>query len=116
MRLSFHGADQDVTGSCHLLETANNKILVDCGLMQGSRELDEENAAPFGFEAKDIDFVILTHAHLDHCGRLPPLAKRGFKGEIICTAATADLAKLVVRDAARLHEDHSTHNKGPARN
>jgi metallo-beta-lactamase family protein len=107
MKLSFHGADRAVTGSCHLLETANKKILIDCGMLQGSRELDEENAAPFGFEPREIDIVLLTHAHLDHCGRLPLLVKRGFRGEIIATAATVELARLVIMDAAHLHDEEA---------
>jgi predicted metal-dependent RNase len=74
LKLSFHGADRSVTGSCHLVECAGKRILIDCGLHQGSRELDEENAVPFGFDAAAIDCVLLTHAHLDHCGRLPLLA------------------------------------------
>ncbi|MDE2061944.1 MAG: MBL fold metallo-hydrolase, partial [Bradyrhizobium sp.] len=77
MKLSFHGADRGVTGSCHMLECANRRILVDCGMFQGSRELTEENAAAFDFDPASIDFLLLTHAHLDHCGRLPLLAKRG---------------------------------------
>jgi len=105
MMLSFHGADRDVTGSCHLLEAAGKKILIDCGMLQGSRELDEENAAPFGFDARQIDFVLLTHAHLDHCGRLPLLVKRGFRGEIIATGATVELARLVIMDAAHLQDE-----------
>lgn len=107
MKLSFHGADQSVTGSCHMLECAGKKILVDCGLFQGGREIEEDNIEPFGFEASEIDFVILTHAHLDHCGRLPLLVKRGFRGEIICTAPTRELARLVLVDAARLQEEES---------
>ena len=71
LKLSFHGADRGVTGSCHLIECAGKRILIDCGIYQGSRELDEENAEPFGFDAASIDHVLLTHAHLDHCGRLP---------------------------------------------
>ena len=105
MRISFHGADRQVTGSCHLVECGGKRILVDCGLIQGSGELEEENAKPFGFDAAAIDFVLLTHAHLDHCGRLPLLAKRGFHGEIITTAATRELARLVMLDAARLQEE-----------
>jgi len=105
LKLSFHGADRSVTGSCHLVECAGKRILIDCGLHQGSRELDEENAAPFGFEAAAIDYVLLTHAHLDHCGRLPLLAKRGFRGEVIMTSASRELARLVMLDAAHLQEE-----------
>ena len=105
MKLSFHGADRSVTGSCHLVECAGRRILIDCGLHQGSRALDEENAAPFGFDAAGIDTVLLTHAHLDHCGRLPLLAKRGFHGEVIMTSASRELARLVMLDAAHLQEE-----------
>ena len=107
MKLSFHGAAQDVTGSCHLLETEGRRVLVDCGLFQGSRELEEDNAVPFGFDARAIDFVFLTHAHLDHCGRLPLLVKRGFRGEIIATQATFELARLVMLDAANLQAEEA---------
>jgi len=107
MRLSFHGADRGVTGSCHLVECAGKRILVDCGLYQGGRELDEENAEPFGFDAKSIDYVLLTHAHLDHCGRLPLLVKRGFRGEIVTTAATRELTRVVLVDAAHLQEEEA---------
>jgi metallo-beta-lactamase family protein len=105
VKLSFHGADRDVTGSCHLVECAGKHILIDCGLFQGSRALAQENAEPFGFDAASIDLVLLTHAHLDHCGRLPLLCKRGFRGEIIATAATRELARLVMLDAAHLQEE-----------
>ena len=105
MELSFHGADRDVTGSCHLLECAGKRLLVDCGMFQGGRELQEENAAELGFDAATIDFLLLTHAHLDHCGRLPLLVKRGFHGEIIATAATAELAQIVMLDAAHMSEE-----------
>jgi metallo-beta-lactamase family protein len=105
LKLSFHGADRDVTGSCHLVECRGKRILIDCGLFQGGRELKEENAAPFGFDASTIDLVLLTHAHLDHCGRLPLLDKRGFRGEIITTAATRELARLVMLDSAHLQEE-----------
>jgi metallo-beta-lactamase family protein len=105
LKLSFHGADRSVTGSCHLVECAGKRVLIDCGLHQGSSKLDEENAEPFGFDAAGIDYVLLTHAHLDHCGRLPLLAKRGFRGEIITTSASRELARLVMLDAAHLHEE-----------
>lgn len=107
MRLSFHGADREVTGSCHLLEAAGKRVLVDCGMLQGSRELDAENAAPFGFDPRTIDFLLLTHAHLDHCGRLPLLYRQGFRGEVIATAATHELARLVIMDAAHLQDEEA---------
>jgi len=107
MKIEFHGAARQVTGSCHLLECAGKRLLIDCGLYQGGRELDQENAEPFGFDPSGIDFVLLTHAHLDHCGRLPLLAKRGFHGEIVCTAASRELARLVMLDAAHLNEEEA---------
>lgn len=114
MDLSFHGAAGDVTGSCHLLRAAGRNILVDCGLFQGSRRLSEENAQPFGFDPASIDFLLLTHAHLDHCGRIPLLVKRGFHGRIYTTAATVELTKLVLLDAAALQLEalHRNHNHG----
>ena len=105
MKLSFHGADRGVTGSCHMVECAGKRILIDCGLHQGSHELTEENSQPFGFDPAGIDYVLLTHAHLDHCGRLPLLAKRGFRGKIITTAASRELARVVMLDAAHLQEE-----------
>jgi metallo-beta-lactamase family protein len=94
--------------------------LIDCGLYQGSRELAEENAGDFGFDPASVDVVLLTHAHLDHCGRLPLLTKRGFRGEIIATDATRELARLVMVDAAHLQDEarpdshrprHGAHDK-----
>jgi len=111
VKISFHGADRGVTGSCHLFEHGGKRVLVDCGMFQGGRELEEENAEPFGFAPESIDIVLLTHAHLDHCGRLPLLVKRGFRGEIIATSATRDLAKLVLLDAAHLQEEEAMHRR-----
>jgi metallo-beta-lactamase family protein len=107
VKISFHGADRDVTGSCHLVEAAGKRILIDCGFFQSGRELEDENAAPFGFDAASIDVMLLTHAHLDHCGRVPLLHKRGFRGEIIATAATRELARVVMLDAAHLQEEEA---------
>ncbi len=107
MRLSFHGAAGGVTGSCHLVECRGRRILVDCGMFQGSRELEEENAEPFGFSPKEIDALVLTHAHLDHCGRIPLLVRRGFRGPIFATAATRDLARIVMLDSAHLLEEEA---------
>jgi metallo-beta-lactamase family protein len=90
-----------------MVHCAGRRILIDCGMFQGSRELHEENSEPFGFEPAEIDYLLLTHAHLDHCGRIPLLVKRGFCGEIITTAATRELARLVMLDAAHLHEDEA---------
>ena len=116
MKLSFHGADRSVTGSCHLVEAGGGRrILIDCGMIQGSRDLDEENAAEFGFDPGTIDAVVLTHAHLDHCGRLPLLVKRGFRGEIVATAATRDLTRLVLLDAAHVQEEDSRRRHRHAR-
>jgi metallo-beta-lactamase family protein len=116
--LTCHGAAREVTGSCHLLECAGQRILVDCGLFQGRDALERENAHGFAFDAASIDFVLLTHAHLDHCGRLPLLARRGFRGEIIATAPTRELTRLVLTDAASLQEEearsHARKMHGPA--
>lgn len=114
MKLAFHGADQNVTGSCHLLEAAGKKILIDCGLYQGGREMDEENAEPFGFDPASIDYLLLTHAHLDHCGRIPLLVKQGFTGEIVSTAATFELARVVLLDSANLQEDEARYKSKKA--
>jgi len=110
MKLSFHGADHDVTGSCHMIECAGKRILIDCGLFQGGRELAEENTEPFGFDPAAIDFLLLTHAHLDHCGRLPLLVKRGFRGEIVTTSASRELTRLVLLDAGHLQEEEARSN------
>ena len=115
LKISFHGADREVTGSCHLIECAGKRILIDCGMFQGSRELDQDNGEPFGFDAAAIDVLILTHAHLDHCGRVPLLAKRGFRGEIIATAATRELARIVMLDSARLQEEEAAHRRRSTR-
>ena len=115
MKLSFHGAARTVTGSCHLLETRGRRILIDCGLLQGGREIERDNAEPFGFDPKTIDAVLLTHAHLDHCGRLPLLVKQGFRGKIISTAATRDLARVVLLDSAHLQEEEARRRTRHAR-
>lgn len=107
IRFSSHGAAKQVTGSCHLIETGRARVLVDCGLFQGGRELEEDNSEAFAFDAARIDAVLLTHAHLDHCGRLPLLRKRGFRGAIFATDATRELARLVLLDAAGLQEEQA---------
>jgi len=91
-----------VTGSNYLLETAENKILVDCGLFQGFSEIERKNLAPFPYNPKEIDFVFITHAHLDHIGRLPKLVKDGFNGRIFATRPTIDFARLMLEDSERV--------------
>jgi metallo-beta-lactamase family protein len=103
--LRFLGAAGTVTGSKHLLETATHRVLIDCGLFQGLKELRERNWEPFPIAASTIDAVILTHAHLDHCGYLPRLVAQGFIGRIFCTAGTRDLCSLVLPDAAHIQEE-----------
>jgi metallo-beta-lactamase family protein len=107
MDIAFYGAAGDVTGSCFLLSADGKRILIDCGLFQGGDEADDRNARAFDFDPASIDYVLLTHAHLDHCGRLPLLAKRGFHGEILATGATRDLVRLVLLDAARLQVEEA---------
>lgn len=103
MKLSFYGAAGEVTGACYLLETKETKILIDCGLFQGSRECEELNYEPFGFEPGEVELLIVSHGHLDHIGRIPKLFAKGFKGKIISTAPTRDLAELLLRDAFNVH-------------
>lgn len=107
MEISFHGAAGDVTGSCYLLEACGKRILLDCGLFQGGGQSDEANRTPFPFEPRSLDYLLLTHAHLDHCGRIPLLAQHGFRGEIVSTSATRDLARLVLLDAAGLQVEEA---------
>jgi len=117
MKLSFHGAARMVTGSKHLLELNSGvKILLDCGLFQGNpKEADELNRN-WGFEPKEVDFLILSHAHIDHCGLIPKLVKDGYKGKIYCTPGTFDLTKILLLDSAHIHEqDIFYHNKKRAR-
>lgn len=101
MRLTFIGADHEVTGSCHLLEACGKNILVDCGMEQGP-DLYENQEIPV--TPGDIDFVLLTHAHIDHSGKIPLLCKQGFSGEIVATFATADLCSIMLRDSAHIQE------------
>lgn len=104
MNIEFFGAAGEVTGSCHILRVGGKTILLDCGLIQGSRKDEERNHDPFPFEASHIDAVVLSHAHLDHCGRLPLLVKRGFRGPIFVQEAAGELAAILLADAAHLEE------------
>ncbi|MBI4612103.1 MAG: MBL fold metallo-hydrolase [Planctomycetes bacterium] len=100
MKIRFCGAAGTVTGSCHLFEAAGKKILVDCGLFQGEPDVAARNHADFPFEPREIDAVVVTHAHIDHIGRLPRLVRKGFRGVIVATKATAELAGVSLLDSA----------------
>lgn len=104
MQLTFLGAAGEVTGSCYLIETGTVRFLVDCGMFQGGREADKKNRAAFRFDPKTIDFVLLTHAHIDHSGLLPRLSAWGFRGPVYCTTATADLLQVMLKDSAHIQE------------
>ncbi|MEH6463981.1 MAG: MBL fold metallo-hydrolase [Shewanella psychromarinicola] len=116
MTLQFHGATQEVTGSCHLLTVKGQQVLLDCGLIQGSKADWLRNHDPFPFKAQDIHAVVLSHAHIDHSGRLPYLINQGFTGPIYTQKATAQLCDVMLRDAAMLQErDTDRQNKKRAK-
>jgi metallo-beta-lactamase family protein len=104
LKLEFFGAAAEVTGSCHILHVGGQKILLDCGLIQGGKKDEARNADPFPFNASDIDAVVLSHAHLDHCGRLPLLVKRGFRGPVFAQEASCELVAILLADAAHLQQ------------
>ena len=110
IKLSFFGAAQNVTGSCYLVEAGGVRVLIDCGLYQ-ERDFKQRNWDAFPVPPETIDAVLLTHAHLDHCGRLPKLVKDGFRGRIYCTPATAEIAQLIMKDSAFLQEEDIRHKK-----
>ncbi len=105
MRISFHGAAGEVTGSCHLIETTAGRILLDCGMIQGGKERHERNRAPFPFNPADVDLVVLSHAHIDHSGRLPLLLEQGFRGRIFTTTPTVGLVEILLADSGHIHEE-----------
>ena len=106
MKIAFHGAARTVTGSKHLLSLKNGtQVLLDCGMFQGmGKDTDVLNAS-FGFDAKQVNYVLLSHAHIDHCGLLPRLVKEGYNGNIYCTPATKDLAAILLEDSAVIQRD-----------
>lgn len=105
LKLTFLGGAQTVTGSKTLITTENKNVLIDCGLFQGLKELRLLNRAPFPVEPTTIDAIIITHAHLDHCGHIPLLVKNGFQGDIHCTEATAALIEIILKDSAKIQEE-----------
>lgn len=107
MKIQFCGATTGVTGSCHLITTENHKVLLDCGQYQGGKAQEEMNYEEFPFDPSEIEYMILSHAHIDHCGRIPLLVKKGFKGQIYCTDATADLLGIMLKDSGHIHEQEA---------
>jgi metallo-beta-lactamase family protein len=110
IKLRFLGAAQNVTGSRHLLEANGVKLLIDCGLYQ-ERQFKDRNWEAFAVEPASIDAVLLTHAHLDHCGFLPKLVREGFRGKIYCTAATAEIAQIILLDSAKIQEEDAEYKR-----
>ncbi|HEY9380930.1 MAG TPA: MBL fold metallo-hydrolase, partial [Burkholderiales bacterium] len=104
MKLSFLGAAGEVTGSSYLVETASCRFLVDCGMFQGGRDADRKNLAALNFDVRTLDFVLLTHAHLDHSGLLPRLISFGYRGPVYTSTATAALLPTMLKDSAHIHE------------
>ncbi|MFA5576870.1 MAG: MBL fold metallo-hydrolase [Tissierellaceae bacterium] len=104
MDINFYGAAKVVTGSNYLIKTKDHNILVDCGMFQGSKEMERLNYEDFPYNPEDIDFLFLTHAHIDHSGRIPKLVKDGFRGRIITTNPTYDLCKIMLKDSAKIQE------------
>lgn len=104
MKVKFFGACKEVTGSCHILEVNGKKVLLDCGLIQGSHRDEARNRDPFPFDPKTIDALVLSHAHIDHSGRIPLLVQQGFRGPIYCQDATVELCEVMLKDAAYLNE------------
>ncbi len=105
MIVQFLGAARTVTGSCHLLETPSGRLLLDCGMYQGSASLERRNSGTYWPDPTTLNYVLLSHAHIDHCGLIPRLVSQGFRGRILATSATIDLAKILLADSAHIQEE-----------
>ncbi len=115
MKITFCGAAETVTGSCHLVEAGGLRILLDCGFFQGGHQREDMNRRAFPFDPKEIDLVLLSHAHLDHSGRLPLLVHEGFSGKILCTPPTAEITKLMLVDSAHLQMEEAAYHARKAK-
>lgn len=111
MNIKFFGATKMVTGSCHMIEAEGKKLLLDCGMFQGSKTEDLMNFEDFGFNPAEIDYLVLSHAHIDHTGRVPLLVKKGFNGRIISVKATTDLSEIMLLDSAHIQEQDTEWEK-----
>jgi metallo-beta-lactamase family protein len=114
MKITFSGANREVTGSCYHIETPSQRIVLDCGMFQGGKYAEDKNAQDFPFDPKLVDNMVITHAHFDHIGRMPKLYKEGFRGKLFGTAPTAELTMINLRDSAHLiREEAERHGKEP---
>src|SRR3989338_9137211 len=109
MKIKIVGAGKTVTGSCYSISTKEEKILIDCGMFKGGKDIEKLNYEEFNFNPKDYNAMILTHAHLDHCGRIPKLVKYGFRGKIFATDATKELALIIMMDSANIAKKDIEH-------
>lgn len=110
MKITFFGAVEEVTGSRYLIEQGGTKILVDCGLFQGLRELTKHNWEKFPINPQDVDAIVLTHAHIDHTGYIPLFVKKGFRGKVYCSKPTVALSAIMLRDSGHLQEEEAKHH------
>lgn len=108
MNIKFFGTTREVTGSCYLVQGNNKNILIEYGMFQGSHHHEKHNHHPFHFDVSELDAVVITHAHLDHSGRLPILIKEGFHGSIYTHNTTADLCKIMLIDSGHIHEKEAS--------
>ncbi|MBU6389557.1 MBL fold metallo-hydrolase [Patescibacteria group bacterium] len=114
MKITFCGANREVTGSCYLIKTEHASVVLDCGMFQGGKYAEDKNEMPFPFDPAQVDAAIVTHAHFDHTGRLPKLHKEGFRGKLWSTKPTAELSMITLRDSVRLMQEEAERHQRPA--